>query len=73
MSCIFCKIVKGEIPCLKVYESEHTLAFLDINPLSNGHTVVIPKHHCEFTHQMEACCQEDFMKAVVAVSAKIAK
>eukprot|EP00703_Trepomonas_sp_PC1_P003218 JAP93388.1 HIT domain-containing protein [Trepomonas sp. PC1] len=73
MTCIFCRIVKGEIPCMKVFESEHTLAFLDINPLANGHTVVIPKHHCEFTHQMESCCQEDFMKALVIVSQKIAK
>ncbi|UQC87093.1 HIT domain-containing protein [Colletotrichum lupini] len=44
-SCIFCKIIKGEIPCFKLFESEKTLAFLDINPLSRGHALVIPKHH----------------------------
>ncbi len=44
--CIFCKIVAGEIPCYKVYEDEHVLSFLDIGPLSKGHTLVIPKHHC---------------------------
>lgn len=40
---IFSKIVRGEIPCHKVYEDEHVLSFLDISPLSEGHTLVIPK------------------------------
>ncbi|KAF6812531.1 hit family protein 1 [Colletotrichum musicola] len=44
-SCIFCKIIKGEIPCFKLFESDKTLAFLDINPLSRGHALVIPKYH----------------------------
>ncbi len=44
-NCIFCKIVKGEIPCHKVYEDEDFLAFLDINPQSPGHTQIIPKKH----------------------------
>jgi diadenosine tetraphosphate (Ap4A) HIT family hydrolase len=44
-SCIFCKIIKGDIPCFKLFESEKTLAFLDIGPLSKGHALVIPKHH----------------------------
>ena len=43
--CLFCKIIKGEIPSYKVYEDEDTLAFLDINPDSYGHTLVIPKKH----------------------------
>jgi histidine triad (HIT) family protein len=43
--CIFCKIVKGEIPSYKVYEDENFLAFLDINPKSPGHTQIIPKNH----------------------------
>jgi histidine triad (HIT) family protein len=45
--CIFCKIVKGEIPSQKVYEDDKTIAFLDINPLSRGHTLVMPKQHFE--------------------------
>lgn len=45
--CIFCKIIKGEIPSYKIYEDDHILSFLDINPLSKGHTVVIPKEHYE--------------------------
>ena len=43
--CIFCKIVRGELPSFKVYEDEHVLAFLDINPVNPGHTLVIPKKH----------------------------
>ena len=45
--CIFCRIVKGEIPCFKVYEDERVLAFEDINPISEGHTLIIPKKHAE--------------------------
>ena len=43
--CIFCKIVKGEIPCNKIYESPTSIAFLDINPVSKGHCLVLPKKH----------------------------
>jgi len=43
--CLFCKIIKGEIPSAKVYEDEHTFAFLDIHPNNHGHTLVIPKEH----------------------------
>lgn len=45
--CLFCRIVKGEIPAQKVYEDTETLAFLDINPRNPGHTLVIPKKHIE--------------------------
>ncbi len=62
MDCIFCKIAKGEIPCSKVYEDHTILAFLDIMPVNQGHTLVIPKKHYEnvfdipqeaWQHQME--------------------
>ena len=43
--CVFCKIVAGEIPSFKLFEDEATLAFMDINPASEGHTLVIPKEH----------------------------
>lgn len=48
MDCIFCKIVAGEIPASKVYEDDKCLAFLDINPMMLGHTLLIPKRHAEF-------------------------
>ena len=43
--CLFCKIIAGDIPCYKVYEDEKNIAFLDINPINKGHTLVIPKVH----------------------------
>ncbi len=43
--CLFCKIVKGEIPCTKIYEDDTVLAFLDISQTTIGHTLVIPKEH----------------------------
>jgi len=45
--CIFCKIVKGEVPAAKVYENDKVFAFLDISPVHKGHTLVIPKEHYE--------------------------
>ena len=44
--CVFCKIVRGEIPCHKIYEDENVLAFLDISGDCLGHTLVVPKKHC---------------------------
>ncbi|MEO0077378.1 MAG: HIT family protein [candidate division WOR-3 bacterium] len=47
-NCPFCEIVTGKAPARRVYEDEHTLAFLDINPISRGHTLVIPKRHIQW-------------------------
>lgn len=44
-NCIFCKIIKGEIPSYTIYEDENIKVFLDINPNSNGHALIIPKKH----------------------------
>lgn len=44
-TCIFCKIVAGAIPCFKLYEDEHSFAFMDINPGNEGHALAIPKAH----------------------------
>lgn len=43
--CLFCKIIAGDIPCKKVYEDNDTFAFLDIGPVSRGHTLIVPKRH----------------------------
>ena len=45
--CIFCKIIKGEVPCDKIYEDENVLVFLDINPINKGHCLVVTKEHYE--------------------------
>lgn len=47
VDCLFCKIVKKEIPSKILYENEHTLAFLDIFPIAEGHSIIIPKNHHE--------------------------
>ncbi len=53
MSSIFSKIISGEIPCYKVAEDEHFLAFLDINPVAEGHTLVIPKKEISYLFDLE--------------------
>ena len=52
-NCLFCKIIKGEIPSSKVYEDEEILAFKDINPAAPIHVLVIPKKHIESLAKME--------------------
>lgn len=54
MDCIFCEIAKGNIPCRKVYEDEDVLAFLDVNPVTYGHTLVIPKKHVTSFREADA-------------------
>lgn len=56
--CVFCRIVEGEIPAHKVHETDDWLAFLDAEPVSKGHTLVIPKRHVEDIHGAEGM---DFM------------
>jgi histidine triad (HIT) family protein len=51
-SCIFCKIVGGQIPCMRVFETDDLLSFLDIGPLAEGHLLVIPKNHYERLEEM---------------------
>ena len=51
--CIFCKIVKGEIPSAKVYEDSDFFAFLDIDPVSKGHTLLVPKKHIRWIYDAD--------------------
>jgi histidine triad (HIT) family protein len=67
-NCIFCKIVRGEIPCTKVFENQRVLAFMDINPIAGGHTLIIPKSHAENIWQIS---QED-LGAIAAASRQVA-
>jgi len=52
MDCIFCKILKGEIPAHTVYEDEHVYAFLDISQWTRGHTLIIPKKHVRNVYEL---------------------
>lgn len=53
MDCIFCKIIKGEIPSEKVFESENVIAFKDINPMAPVHILIIPKTHIEGANALD--------------------
>jgi histidine triad (HIT) family protein len=66
--CLFCKIVRGEIPAKKVYEDETSYAFLDINPRNPGHTLVIPKDHFETILDMPDSEAADYFKSVKHVA-----
>lgn len=67
--CIFCKIVEGEIPCIKIYEDEHILSFLDIMPANKGHCLVIPKKHCVNILDTD----EELFQKMSSVAWKVAK
>ncbi len=67
--CIFCKIVKGDIPSFKVYEDDKVLAFADVNPISEGHTLIIPKKHAENIWEIDP---ED-LAAIHLTSKKVAQ
>ena len=66
--CIFCKIVKKEIPCTKVYEDKNILAFLDITPVNLGHVLVIPKQHFVNIYETPEDVLTDMIKASKIVS-----
>jgi len=67
--CVFCKIVAGQIPCFKLYEDGETLAFMDINPVNDGHCLVITKDHFPTVFELP----EAAMAAAGRVAAKLAK
>lgn len=69
MDCVFCKIVAGEIPCAKVWEDDHFLAFLDLYPNRPGMTLVIPKsHHGSEIFSMDDQVLSDYFLAVKTVA-----
>jgi len=68
MDCIFCKIAAGEIPSVRVYEDDRVLAFMDINPLSEGHLLIIPKVHAATIYEIT---EDDFL-AVMSATHKLA-
>ena len=69
--CVFCKIIRGEVPSVKLYEDEKTYAFMDINPLSSGHSLVIPKHHAENIYVTPPHVLSVAMETLSTVSAAI--
>jgi histidine triad (HIT) family protein len=68
MATIFTKIIKGEIPCYKIAEDENYFAFLDINPLRAGHTLIVPKSETDYIFDLE----DDYLAGMIIFSKKIA-
>ncbi len=71
--CIFCRIIKGEIPSSKVYEDESVYAFLDIGPLAWGHVLVVPKKHAERITELSSAESAALFAAVPKLSAAVMK
>lgn len=65
--CLFCKIIKGEVPSTKVYEDDTVFAFLDIAPVNPGHTLVIPKEHSPNLYEID----DDTLCKITAVTKKL--
>ena len=66
--CIFCKIVAGELPAMIIAEDERTIAFMDIQPATRGHALVIPRAHCKDIHEIDP----DDLAAVASSAQRIA-
>ena len=67
--CLFCRIIKGEIPAMKVYEDADVVAFLDIQPVNVGHTLVVPKAHYENC----ASTPDEAMASVMRATKRVAE
>jgi histidine triad (HIT) family protein len=70
-ACLFCEIVAGRAPAHKVYEDKDTLAFLDLFPITRGHTLVIPKRHVDRLTELREEEYEDLFRTVVGVCRRI--
>ena len=68
-TCIFCKIIAGQIPAYKVYEDEHAFAFLDIAPFEKGHVLVVTKHHAPYVTDLPQAALFGLIEAVQNVAA----
>jgi histidine triad (HIT) family protein len=66
--CVFCKIRDGQIPAMKVYEDERTLAFMDINPLNAGHCLIVPRSHAPTIWDVD----EEDLRATITSAKKVA-
>ncbi len=71
MASIFTRIIKGEIPCYKIAEDERFFAFLDINPLMQGHTLVVPKQETDYLFDLPPALLGDMMQFAQRVAAAV--
>lgn len=70
--CVFCKIIKGDIPCSKVYEDDNVLAFDDIHPMAPVHVIIIPKQHIPTLMDIDSK-KSDIMNNLVSAAQKVAR
>ena len=71
--CIFCKIIKGELPCSKIYDDECVIAIMDIQPVNQGHVLIIPKQHFELITELDEELAAHIMIVANTVNAAIRK
>lgn len=71
LDCIFCKIINSDIPCYKVYEDEIVLAFLDVNPETNGHTLIVPKKHYQDLYDIDSQVLNHILKVAKEIADKL--
>ena len=69
--CLFCKIFAGTIPCHKVWEDDRHLAFLDINPIREGHTLVIPKSHASYVFDLDDADYQSILDTSKTVATRL--
>ncbi len=69
--CIFCKIIDGSIPSAKIYEDEYVYAFMDIMPLTKGHTLIIPKNHKENVYDLSEEEASNLFKVVPKIASAL--
>ncbi len=67
--CIFCKIINKEIPANFIYEDEYVIAFLDVNPLAEGHTLVVPRKHFENIFDID----KEVLERIISVAKRISQ
>jgi histidine triad (HIT) family protein len=72
-NCVFCEIAAGRLPSFRVLEDEHTVAFLDIRPVSRGHTLVVPREHARDVWTISEATHGHVAKMVHRVSALLKK
>ena len=68
-NCIFCRIIRGEVPSFRIFEDDRTLAFMDINPVNPGHSLVIPRVHAETIFTLD----EPWLVATMLAAQRIAR
>lgn len=68
-SCVFCKIIKGELPSQRVFESERIIAIMDIQPVNSGHVLIIPKDHQQSMNDLHS----DYLQELMIVAQKVGR